>query len=370
MSGVSVYQVRIKPLEPLMLRGPGEFDPSARGVSAAAVSQAFLAPSTVAGLLVSLLLRQPVEPVSDWMCYVDRMLELLNKLGIRWIRGPYLAQGSTPYVPIRAGGDLFFIDLHQLAYHFKRELANIERAGGDLFFIDLNQLAYHFKRELANIEKGDLEGFMSRLRQIQDRAEPRLQERVGIALTAREGLKAVREGFLYTASYVSVRCDYIAVEIGSDSGAAPGSLARLNGAAAAVGGEGRVARLEVLGVDGGVAELVAGSEFEGGYAVLLSPLVLRSPMRIERKGGRVSVKVGDKCFLELISGTVGLRGLGFSIAERSRKPVYPAILEGSIVKLCEGQRYTRDVGPYANVPGGALLELLGRIGYGSLAALE
>ncbi|MEM4667463.1 MAG: type III-B CRISPR module-associated Cmr3 family protein [Thermofilum sp.] len=344
MSGVSVYQVRIKPLEPLMLRGPGEFDPSARGVSAAAVSQAFLAPSTVAGLLVSLLLRQPVEPVSDWMCYVDRMLELLNKLGIRWIRGPYLAQGSTPYVPIRAGGDLFFIDLHQLAYHFKREL--------------------------ANIEKGDLEGFMSRLRQIQDRAEPRLQERVGIALTAREGLKAVREGFLYTASYVSVRCDYIAVEIGSDSGAAPGSLARLNGAAAAVGGEGRVARLEVLGVDGGVAELVAGSEFEGGYAVLLSPLVLRSPMRIERKGGRVSVKVGDKCFLELISGTVGLRGLGFSIAERSRKPVYPAILEGSIVKLCEGQRYTRDVGPYANVPGGALLELLGRIGYGSLAALE
>ncbi|MEM4455333.1 MAG: type III-B CRISPR module-associated Cmr3 family protein [Thermofilaceae archaeon] len=343
MSGVSVYQVRIKPLEPLMLRGPGEFDPSARGVSAAAVSQAFLAPSTVAGLLVSLLLRRPVEPVSDWMCYVDRMLELLNKLGIRWIRGPYLAQGSTPYVPIRAGGDLFFIDLHQLAYHFKREL--------------------------ANIEKGDLEGFMSRLRQIQDRAEPRLQERVGIALTAREGLKAVREGFLYTASYVSVRCDYIAVEIGSDSGAAPGSLARLNGAAAAVGGEGRVARLEVLGVDGGVAELVAGSEFEGGYAVLLSPLVLRSPMRIERKGGRVSVKVGDKCFLELISGTVGLRGLGFSIAERSRKPVYPAILEGSIVKLCEGQRYTRDVGPYANVPGGALLELLGRIGYGSLAAL-
>ena len=344
MSGVSVYQVRIKPLEPLMLRGPGEFDPSARGVSAAAVSQAFLAPSTVVGLLVSLLLRQPVEPVSDWMCYVDRMLELLNKLGIRWIRGPYLAQGSTPYVPIRAGGDLFFIDLHQLAYHFKREL--------------------------ANIEKGDLEGFMSRLRQIQDRAEPRLQERVGIALTAREGLKAVREGFLYTASYVSVQGDYTAVEVGLDSGTAPGSLARLNGAAAAVGGEGRVARLEVLGVDGGVAELVAGSEFEGGYAVLLSPLVLRSPMRIERKGGRVSVKVGDKCFLELISGTVGLRGLGFSIAERSRKPVYPAILEGSIVKLCEGQRYTRDVGPYANVPGGALLELLGRIGYGSLAALE
>ncbi|MEM4563666.1 MAG: type III-B CRISPR module-associated Cmr3 family protein, partial [Thermofilum sp.] len=85
MSGVSVYQVRVKPLEPLMLRGPGEFDPSARGVSASAVSQAFLAPSTVAGLLTSLLLQQPVKPVSSWMCYVERMLNLLNGLGIKWI---------------------------------------------------------------------------------------------------------------------------------------------------------------------------------------------------------------------------------------------------------------------------------------------
>ncbi|MEM2275187.1 MAG: type III-B CRISPR module-associated Cmr3 family protein, partial [Thermofilum sp.] len=218
MSGVSVYQVRVKPLEPLMLRGPGEFDPSARGVSASAVSQAFLAPSTVAGLLTSLLLQQPVKPVSSWICYVERMLNLLNGLGIRWIRGPYLVRDSTPYVPIRVGGDFFFIDL--------------------------KQLACHFRQELAKIEKGDLEDFMNRLRQEQNRAEPRLQERVGIALTAREGLKAAREGFLYTASYVSVHCDYIAVEVGLDSARAPNLLVRLDGAAAAVGGESRIARLE------------------------------------------------------------------------------------------------------------------------------
>jgi len=344
VSGVSVYQVRVKPLEPLMLRGPGEFDPSARGVSASAVSQAFLAPSTVAGLLTSLLLQQPVKPVSSWICYVERMLNLLNGLGIRWIRGPYLVRDSTPYVPIRVGGDFFFIDLKQLACHFRQELAKIER--------------------------GDLEDFMNRLRQEQNRAEPRLQERVGIALTAREGLKAAREGFLYTASYVSVHCDYIAVEVGLDSARAPNLLVRLDGAAAAVGGESRIARLEVRGVDGGVAKPIASAEFKEGYAVLLSPLILPSPLRIKREGGRVSVEVDGGCLFELVTGAAGLRGLGFSIAERSRKPMYPAILEGSIIRLREGQCYTRDMGPYANVPKRAsLIELLGRTGYGSLIEL-
>ncbi len=47
--------IGLKPLEPLMLRSSGEFDPSSRGVFAYASSLLLPRPSTFAGLLCSLI---------------------------------------------------------------------------------------------------------------------------------------------------------------------------------------------------------------------------------------------------------------------------------------------------------------------------
>ncbi|MEM1509192.1 MAG: type III-B CRISPR module-associated Cmr3 family protein [Thermofilaceae archaeon] len=342
MSGEIIYQVRIKPMEPLLLRGPGEFDPSARGVSSSAISQTWPSPSTITGLLTSLLLQQLQPPVQSWSDYVKRMHGALDQVDIKWVRGPYFVRGSTHYVPLRIGGELYIVNLNQLREYFKENLEGIK---------DSNQESFDNLKERLLQSEG---GF----------AKSRVIERIGIALTTREGVKTVSEGYLYTATYVALDCDWIGVEVGATP-----SILRLENVATALGGEQRIARLEVAEPAENAMPL-ASMRFTGGYALLLSPLVVAQPMRIVRSGEGVQAEMNKTPIFKLVLGAAGLVGLGFSIAERSRKPVYPAVLEGSIIKFSKCCSYTEDLGAYACIPNPPpLLGLLGRIGYGSLVTL-
>jgi hypothetical protein len=172
------------------------------------------------------------------------------------------------------------------------------------------------------------------------RREPILvySQRTGTALRTRdEGVKGVREGFLYTESLVAVRRGFFAVE----AQASP-SIQNLSGRALKLGGEGRIARVKI---DEDM-QLVNGLKaFKEGYAVLLSPFLMLETPDIEVSEERGLVVTYKGMDIEVPMGRVDVKGLGFSVNERRRKPMLPAIFEAHkrYLKICRKHRVYRSI---------------------------
>ncbi|ABP50697.1 MULTISPECIES: type III-B CRISPR module-associated Cmr3 family protein [Pyrobaculum] len=159
--------------------------------------------------------------------------------------------------------------------------------------------------------------------------------RVGLALSA---FKTAAPGFLYTATYVAEKAKYI-YYIDADG---------LRGGVARLGGEGRLALVEVEEGEADIPEEIT------GRAILLTPLLIpegRPPQCLrplgvfEERGGAVEIAPKVR---------VVQWGLGFSEVCRERRPMYPAIAPGTVV---EATRCGRNVGYLAELGYGALMPL-------------
>ena len=335
-------RVKVKPLEPLMLRGPGEFDPSARGVAASAQSLGWPSPSTFTGTLISELLsgRAVSPPARSWDDFIDKYTVLLHKAGVKWVRGPYLWDETSAYVPLTLDGKTFHV-------------------------IDLNDLEYYLSNYLRESYESFRRAVEERIREISyGRAHVVRAERTGVALRVRsDGIKAVREGFLYTEAFTALRsdeCYAFEVEFSRDVG-------DLGGRAVKFGGEGRVAKLLV---DRKVRLTEELKKFTGGYAVLLSPFLMVEPpfTRVSAGGGAQIRYKGVK--LEVVMGRIGVRGLGFAVVENRRKPLLTAITEGAIVRV-ENCENAHELGLYGCISEpNHEEELLAKMGFGSFYPLE
>ncbi|MEZ0346277.1 MAG: type III-B CRISPR module-associated Cmr3 family protein [Infirmifilum sp.] len=337
-----MFRVKIKPLEPLLLRGPGEFDPFVRGTTSVARSESLPSPSTIAGLVISLLLKGPVGRAADWGGYVERMKELLSSTGVEWIRGPYFMRGESAYYPFLIEGRARLFE----ACGLLSRLSKLLEGEGDI------QLFEDVLKELdENV----------------DQIEPLVVQRVGTALTSRSGGKVVREGYLYGASLVGYGDAEIVVEVGARV-----DLGVLNNRVAVLGGEQRkvLVRVEAIrnGQNADSIAWLAGS-FQSGPALLLSPLVLSGGL----KNRIVLEGVGSSGGLVLRYGRLGVKGLGFSVLEKRRKPLYPLVTAGSILVIDKVVGDARAYGAYAAFQEKELdgtAEVLGRIGYGSFVPVS
>ena len=154
---------------------------------------------------------------------------------------------------------------------------------------------------------------------------------VGTALLSRElGQKRVREGHLFIRNMTSFPpgTEFLLELRGSPSIPLPSRVK--------FGGEGRIAKV----AETEPVELPK----EGNRLLLLSPAPIRSGSNF------------------LISGSIDVVGLGFSLARRKRRPLVRAILEGSILKLSS----TDNVYNLLDHPFGLTLK---RLGYGSSLSL-
>ncbi|MDW8004936.1 MAG: type III-B CRISPR module-associated Cmr3 family protein [Thermofilaceae archaeon] len=344
MKALEIYQVKIKPLEPLMLRGPGEFDPSTRGVTAAALSQTWPSPSTLTGLLISNLITSPQPRSRTWSEYLNTALKALQAAGLEWVRGPYLIHEGSVHVPL-----------------WTRE---------GILLASWSSIERRLDEVVERLNSGDVDEVLEKIeKDTGRRATPRLHERVGIALAAREGSKKVKEGYLYSATYVAFRHACFTIEVKATS-----SITTLNKAAAQLGGEERIARLEVLSTSEVGEHFLCKklARFGGGCVLLLSPFVLPPDVtEIVEEGGKIYVKDEEgNHAIELLHGVVDVRGLGFSLADRSRKPIYPLIREGSIIRIERCYASAQTLGAFAGLPKQTpFLEYLGRFGFGSFLPL-
>ncbi len=332
-------RVKVTPLEPLLLRGPGEFDPSARGVTSSAQSIAWPSPSTLAGLLLTHLTKHSSRKASSWPDLLEKYKELMRSSGLMWVRGPYfIDEEKEIYVPLLLG-DFILVNLRQLRYYFKELLRGLEKHG------DISKVTRYLRKHSKKTW---------------------YQERVVISLRSREGVKTVREGFLYSTTLACFQEGSFAVEIGIKN-----DVSSLSNRAAVFGGEGRVVRIEVDSEKPITEEL---SKFKGGYVLLLSPLIIpaASPTLVRKDGKALVVVTGRQLIAELLIGRVGIRGLGYAMAEHVRKPIYPAILEGSILRLEECSNDVKTYSAYACLPSQfwAKIESLAMLGFGSFVPLE
>lgn len=361
---MKILTARIKSLGPLMLRGAGEFDPSARGVYSFATSLEFPRPSTFVGMILSSLSGSGAlsYSVTNWRDLLELYKKILDKLGIEGVRGPYIydTEQDKIYVPIRLFKGLSLVEYDQLRYYMfsyiKQELGVdilpmlFNNAGGkrELYVLKkVKDLLDCFKLDLKSIEKVGIE--------LKDRV-------VKKDLIKREETMNEEKQYIYTAKYVAypenaeIRFKLL---ITNDNRAK--ELMLRDGMAVKFGGEHRVSRLIIDDASDELDNMLQHAPRE--YALLLSPAPLKT---MERD-------------IEYI-GELGAIGLGFSIAREKRKPMYPAVLEGSILRI----RTDKKIDPNMLLKHGLYyvlghingedkdeeLETIGRLGYYSFIPLD
>jgi CRISPR-associated protein Cmr3 len=320
-----ILTLRIKPLEPLMLRRSGEFDPSSRGVYTYAYSLSVPMPSTVIGMLISLLAPYTgidMRNVSSWSNLLNLYSRVLRSLGIAMIRGPYIYHGADDDIcmPLRIGKELTLT-----SYTF---VASLLSDAEDLIMRTLNEgfekLSTDELRKLVDLPK-KVKRYAEEARAL----EIYESWRVGIALVTRSGsgAKTVREGYIYTAVFTSLPMDAeVRFKIVAERSDWVDHLPKV----ATLGGEQRVVKLEVSRDRDRFDEAV-GSTLQSSspaLAVLLSPMPLPENASVRYLG------------LEDVIG------LGFSLAKQRRKPLYRSLLEGSILLLRNVLTEWRDLNTY------------------------
>jgi len=355
---MEVKTLRIKPLESLLFRGPGEFDPSSRGVYSYAASLPIPRPSTIVGSLITHLLIGDSYAKLVYANSIDsfgKLLECYSKalddLGIIALRGPYLynTRRNVAYVPVRFGAKLELIEYDVLRYFLTKDLldALLERRLDDDLLIKVE----HYIRELtADEHKPHISKLLKTGIMLGDRVKP--------------ASKTSREGYIYTAEQIVYGRYVEGMELelrlklilSSDS---PLNRLRFD-KIVKIGGENRVAGIHLDNEYKDEFDEVLGkidSHIE--YYLLLSPAPLKTVY--EYLQGAIAY-IG---FIDTI-------GLGFSIARRIRKPIINALLEGSIVKASGGspERILRS-GLYGliNVEDEEL-GVLARIGYATVIPIH
>ncbi len=319
---MKILTLRIKPMEPLLFRGPGEFDPSSRGVYSQALSLYLPRPSTIVGALISYLLivKADKEPnlisrctlLNSFNDYLECMGKALDSIGVIALRGPYLYDTSREaiYMPVRLGVKLRLVDYDQLCgylYNNKDLLdALLEHEIGEDKLMRLKWI----ERELERFEARGYEIL-----------------RTGVMLRDRlEAGRIAREGYLYTVRYVAyhenieLRFKVVLSESNSLESKEPSLDTSLN-----IGGERRIARIVLEHSEDRINSVLSEKrgEADSEYYLLLSPMPLKNRDVLQ----------------ENYIGVLDIIGLGFSIARRRRKPLYPALLEGSILRVKPGKRY-------------------------------
>lgn len=303
---MKILTLKIKPLEPLIFRQAGEFDPSARGVYSYASSSPIPRPSTIAGMLITNLLhstKHVANTINSWKELLGFYRKVLDELGIYAIRGPYFydTRRDIVYVPLSLSGGVKLVDYDQACYYLLREyrdlLSIIVEEKADPTYL---QLLKYVEEELSRRYGLEVKEIW----------------RTGIKLRSRlggEASKTVEEGYLYTAKFIAYP---ESVEVRAKLIVSEKSPLKELSRVAKLGGEHRMAEIMISSETDGVDEVLSYSDLpESFYVLLLSPMPLKNTVKVKYIGSRDII------------------GLGFSIARSRRKPIYGALLKGSIIHI-------------------------------------
>jgi CRISPR-associated protein Cmr3 len=313
-------RVLIKPLEPLMFRSQGEFEPLITGSHTAAQSLIIPRPSTIAGMLGYIKFNNR-DKKEDWLTTLTHQLKDVN------IYGTLVESNESYFYPLRMGNLFALIDSNTLCSLPKifestgESYENWEKEIYDIFYSEKNKLF-----ELINF-----------------------QDRVGISLDRQK--KIVKEHYLYTARYLSFKKEVNYVIFVKGNLNLEGDDGKTNEIVVNFGGEGRVVKIEVQDHCD-----VRAKDLSGDYYLALSPILI------------------PDCIIDdileddlIVMGKVDKISLGFDIAHHRRKEMLTAILEGSVIKKDLVEKYNIVVSSNPNYKTFLKYE---KIGYNTISKVD
>ncbi|GEM_PF-6969683 len=297
------YTLSFKPLEPLLFRGPGEFDLSARGTYSAATSILIPTPTTLLGATLSTLIEESSKAKLDKL---NKQKLIMNP----WADMQKAIEETIPgiisiAVYLRRNGEIYIPFLGEIV-----PLNSIRTLIGKVESVLSGRIGYH-----------DL---VEQVRSFSMKDEFKLVERVGIGLNVRNrelGSKTAAEHRIYSVYLVAYPPNTeIVLEL--ETKGAIQSLEKLRNTEMPVrlGGEGRAARLQVKSS----WSLISRSG-NLGFGVNLTHMLIRDWLGDLGEWG-----------LDLIAGEITSFGGGFSGIFGIRRPIFRAIPPGSLFKLNKG----------------------------------
>jgi CRISPR-associated protein Cmr3 len=293
---------KFKILGSMFFRGPGEFDPSSRGVYSMGRSFILPTPSTIAGVFATLF-GSNFSPSQDWLS------EYKNALRNVTIRGPFVRIISKG----KENSGIY------LDFSFKNKLISYNA---------LKEYANKIKRVIAENNYAIKEKILDELdEELKNKTvSPKLQERIGVGLKVRkENIKVVDEdkGLIYSAQYVDYSFgDYLMAEIYYEI--IGNSNIKVGSYNAKLGGEGRVCRLIIE--EGGIEKLLKLDE-KANVLYVASPILYDT-------GKDILEVIKNELSTEIeVYGKVTLLGAGYSLLNKKRKPIYQALIPGSLIFL-------------------------------------
>ncbi|PVU74352.1 type III-B CRISPR module-associated protein Cmr3 [Acidianus hospitalis] len=298
-----VKKVLIKPLEPLMFRSQGEFEPLITGSHTSAQSLIIPRPSTIAGLFGYILFNGTPLSNNDWL---DNVVHLLDNMTIY---GTLIEADGKYLFPLRMGNLFALVKQKTLS-----SLPDLLKGG----------------EEYEKWEKGIYDIFYEKNFLFELIGS---QDRIGISIDKQT--RTVKEHYLYTARYISFKERNIAYAVFIDSddksdkmkGAsqpvietlfAPNKIDGMNGKVINFGGESRVVKIEVKNSDDVIIEGV-----NEDYYLALSPILIPDDSLDDFL---------DNVTKYVAMGKVDKITLGFDISRKRRKEMRTAVLEGSVIK--------------------------------------
>ena len=277
-----VKKVLIKPLEPLMFRSQGEFEPLITGSHTSAQSLIIPRPSTIAGLFGYILFNGTPLSNNDWL---DNVVKLLDNMTIY---GTLIEADGEYLFPLRMG-NLFALVKQETLLCLPKLLE-----GGE---------------EYEKWEKGIYDIFYEKNILFKLIGS---QDRIGISIDKQT--RTVKEHYLYTARYISFKKRNIAYAVFTDSDKSD----EMNGKVINFGGESRVVKIEVVNSDDVISEGV-----NEDYYLALSPILIPDDSLDDFL---------DNVTKYVAMGKVDKITLGFDISRKRRKEMLTAVLEGSVIK--------------------------------------
>ncbi|MEJ2779471.1 type III-B CRISPR module-associated protein Cmr3 [Stygiolobus sp. CP850M] len=277
-----VKKVLIKPLEPLMFRSQGEFEPLITGSHTSAQSLIIPRPSTIAGLFGYILFNGTPPSNNDWLNNV------VHLLGNMTIYGTLIEADGEYLFPLRMG-NLFALVKQETLLSLPELLK-----GGE---------------EYEKWEKGIYDIFYEKNILFKLIGS---QDRIGISIDKQT--RTVKEHYLYTARYISFKERNIAYAVFTDSDKSD----EMNGKVINFGGESRVVKIEVVNSDDVISEGV-----NEDYYLALSPILIPDDSLDDFL---------DNVAKYVAMGKVDKITLGFDISRKRRKEMITAVLEGSVIK--------------------------------------
>ncbi len=260
----------------------------------------------------------------SWTDILREYEQYFRRVGVEAVRGPYIVCHGETYVPFRLGKKIYVVNLRQLLYMLSHNKIIIYELF-DIFYEDSKDFDLTKLDELVEILYKIEEHDLKRYELVhKERSLRSSLERLGIGLETRSKTprKTSRESFIYVARYVAYPVDteirfkvfFENTQYGEDFLKNIGEVSIVK-----FGGEQRVIELKVYSNARDDIDILLERYMTKSfvYALLLSPLPIVNAWNFDLK----------------YIGALSTIGLGFSLAAQKRKPLCPAILEGSIVKL-------------------------------------